>query len=596
MNKLEIINYLKTNNKSGSKTRENHVSKKFPDDYKLIIEIDFVNDWYEKLYCYLYKISEVPKCKCQTCNKKVNFNKFGKGYYGYCSQICKNKDTNFIEKIKENNLIKFGETNPMKCDEVKKKGRITRKERYGSEVYNNIEKCRNTKKERYGDEFYNNREKSKETSLERHNCENYTNREKAKQTSLELYGNEFYNNCEKQWKTNMSRYGVKVYNNKEKAEQTSLLKYCETSYCKTKEHKNKMYLKSIVKTGDKLNLDASMLSFNGIDYTVSGYCKTHNHFTIDKYVLKNRILYGIENICTICNPVSKNASIKEIELREFIESLNIVFIENDRKILNGKEIDIYLPDYKLGIEFNGLYWHSSLKISNDAHLNKTENCETRGIQLLHLFENEWKNKKNIIKSIIRSKLNIIDTKLFARKCEIREIDDNQLVRNFLETNHLQGFVGSNVKIGLFYDNELVSLMTFGKKRISMGNKTVIDGEYEMLRFCNKLNTQVVGGASRLLKYFINNYKPKSILTFADRRYSNGNLYKQLGFEHIGNTKPNYWYFRSHEYILHYRFKFRKDVLIKEGYDSTKTELEIMSERGYSRIYDCGNMKFLLKLV
>jgi hypothetical protein len=186
-------------------------------------------------------------------------------------------------------------------------------------------------------------------------------------------------------------------------------------------------------------------------------------------------------------------------------------------------------------------------------------------------------------------------KIFARKTEIREIDNNKLIRDFLETNHIQGFVGSSVKIGLFYNNDLVSIMTFGKKRLSMGNKLNINDEYEMLRFCNKLNTSVIGGASKLLKYFIKTYSPKSILTFADRRYSQGKLYEKLSFEFIGNTEPNYWYFKAHEYILHYRFKFRKDVLVKEGYDPTKTEQQIMAERDYNRIYDSGNMKFKLIL-
>jgi hypothetical protein len=170
-----------------------------------------------------------------------------------------------------------------------------------------------------------------------------------------------------------------------------------------------------------------------------------------------------------------------------------------------------------------------------------------------------------------------------------------LVRDFLEANHIQGFVGSKVKIGLFYDNELVSLMTFGKKRVALGNKEQIEGEYEMLRFCNKLNTSVIGGASKLLSYFIKTYKPKSILSFANRRYSNGGLYEKLGFKHIGNTQPNYWYFKIHEYTLHYRFKFRKDVLVREGFDKNKTEHQIMAERGYFKIYDSGNMKFKLIL-
>jgi hypothetical protein len=138
-------------------------------------------------------------------------------------------------------------------------------------------------------------------------------------------------------------------------------------------------------------------------------------------------------------------------------------------------------------------------------------------------------------------------------------------------------------------------MTFGKKRLAMGNKTSIDGEYEMLRFCNRLNTQVIGGASKLLSYFVGTYQPKSVLTFADRRYSQGNMYKQLGFNYLGNTKPNYWYFKPSEMVRYYRFGFRKDVLVKAGFDNNKTEHEIQTERGYLRIYDCGNMKFELIL-
>jgi hypothetical protein len=138
-------------------------------------------------------------------------------------------------------------------------------------------------------------------------------------------------------------------------------------------------------------------------------------------------------------------------------------------------------------------------------------------------------------------------------------------------------------------------MTFGTIRIIMGNKINIEGEYEMLRFCNKLNTIIIGGASKLLSYFIKNYQPKSILTFADKRYSQGKLYNQLGFKKISETKPNYYYFKPNDMIRHYRFNFRKDVLIRDGYDSNKTEKEIMFERKYLQIYDCGNMKFELIL-
>jgi len=584
--KNTIIDDLVLNNKTGSKTREVYIKKHYYEAYEEIVKINFTDNWNEKLYVYVNNFNEIPICENSNCKNTVHFKKYSEGYYKYCSISCKNSDS-------KNKLI--GKKNPMKNPVNVKKAKETKKIKYGDENFINLEKAKETKKIKYGDEYYTNREKAKETSLEKYNHENYTNREKAKQTSLEKYGDEFYNNSEKRFKTNMNKYGQKIFNNREKAKQTSLEKYGETSFLKTEEHRNNVYLNSIKKTSKKLGLNINMLNFNGNEYIVSGYCKTHNHFNINKYVLKNRLLYKIENLCTICNPVSKNSSIKEIELREFIKSLNIPFIENDRKILDGKEIDIFIPNYNVGIEFNGLYWHSNIKISKNSHLDKTNDCENQGIKLLHVFENEWMFKKNIVKSIIKCKLGLLNNKIYARKTEIKKIIDNQLIREFLNTNHIQGFVGSKVKIGLFYEDELVSLMTFGKKRIVMGNKENIDGDYEMLRFCNKLNTQVIGGASKLLKYFINNYHPNSILTFADRRYSNGSLYQQLGFEFVGNTEPNYWYFKSHEYVLYHRFNFRKDILVKEGYNKNKTEKEIMIERKFYSIYDSGNKKYILRL-
>jgi very-short-patch-repair endonuclease len=284
-----------------------------------------------------------------------------------------------------------------------------------------------------------------------------------------------------------------------------------------------------------------------------------------------------------CVKCGVNVSKSEKDIIEFIKLLNIDHIENNRNILNGKEIDIYIPDHKLGIEFDGIYWHSNLFLNKNYHRDKTELCEKQGIQLIHVFENEWINKKEIVKSIIKSKLGIIDSEIFAKKCEVREINDGKLIMDFLETNHIQGFVESKYKIGLFHDDELMSLMTFDNKR-------TVNDEYEMLRFCNKLNTTVIGGASKLLSYFIKIYEPKSILTFVDRRYSDGNFYKQLGFKYLGNTEPNYWYFKNNELKQYHRFGFRKDVLVKEGHDPNKTEKQIMRERGYLRIYDSGNIK------
>jgi len=341
-----------------------------------------------------------------------------------------------------------------------------------------------------------------------------------------------------------------------------------------------------------LNIKTRDIVLDKDNITINNYCPIHNKFEINRYNLYNRaIVSKLENICTLCNPISENSSIKEIEIKNFIE--NELNIKTEKIHIENKEIDIYCSDYKLGIEFNGLYWHSELFKDNNYHLNKTELCEQQGIQLLHIFEDEWILKKEIVKSIIKSKLGIICNKIYARKTILKEIDQITC-SNFLNNNHIQGNINAKIRLGLFYDNELVSVMTFGKKRNIMGNnkeKINIDNEYEMYRFCNKLDTTVVGGASKLLKYFIKIYSPKLILTYADRRYSNGNLYKQLGFEFINNTKPNYFYIKMGVLKREYRFNFRKDILVKQGFDLNKTEKNIMIEKGYLRIYDSGNIKY-----
>jgi endogenous inhibitor of DNA gyrase (YacG/DUF329 family)/very-short-patch-repair endonuclease/predicted RNA-binding Zn-ribbon protein involved in translation (DUF1610 family) len=385
---------------------------------------------------------------------------------------------------------------------------------------------------------------------------------------------------------------------KEKIKNTSTLKYGVDNFSKSNLFEEKRKL--LISNGNNFNINRML---NRIDNNVAEYikhdnknvhflCKNcNNEFIINSNLLTSRLANNT-TICINCNKNKSYSNIIDIILNK-LKAENIIFENNNRKILNGKEIDIYLPDYKLGIEINGLYWHSELFKEKNYHLNKTNECEKQGIQLLHIFEDEINNKLKIVMSIIKNKIGIINNKIFARKCQIKEIDNN-ISKEFLINNHVQGNVNSKIKIGLFYNDELVSVMTFGKKRISMGNKISIEDEYEMLRFCNKLNTSVIGGASKLLSYFIKKYNSKSILTFADRRYSQGNLYKQLGFKFIGNTQPNYFYVILSNITREHRFKYRKNILVQQGFDLNKTEHQIMLERKIPKIYDCGHMKYEIK--
>jgi len=285
----------------------------------------------------------------------------------------------------------------------------------------------------------------------------------------------------------------------------------------------------------------------------------------------------------------KKISKEENTLYEYICSIYDKEIQqSNRLILNGKELDIFLPNSNIAIEYNGLYSHyyrpeetkESLIKGKKYHLEKTIECEKKGIQLLQFYSDEWLNKEDIVKSIIKSKLNL-NQKLYARKCEkiiINSYDKNK----FLNENHIQGEDKSKVKLGLIYNNELVCLMTFCKSRF---NKSY---EWELSRFSCKKGINVIGGFSRLLKWFKEEYSG-SIISYADRRYSNGNVYRKNGFNLLRINSPSYYYVDKKYQERFNRMKFQKKNI--GAYDCT--EYEKARELGFNKIYDCGTLTFAL---
>ena len=215
--------------------------------------------------------------------------------------------------------------------------------------------------------------------------------------------------------------------------------------------------------------------------------------------------------CPHCEPNETNF---EVNVQTELESLNLSFDTKNRKIIKPFELDFYIPKYNLAIECNGDYWHSTLVKSSDKnyHLNKTIACEENKIKLVHIFENEWIYNKDIVISRLKNLLGIYSNTAFARQCKIKEVDSNTSTM-FQMQNHIQGNINGKVNLGLFYENKLVSLMTFGKCRFDKKH------EWEMLRFCNKLGWHIPGAAGKLLRYFERNWKPKSLVSYADRRWS-----------------------------------------------------------------------------
>lgn len=296
--------------------------------------------------------------------------------------------------------------------------------------------------------------------------------------------------------------------------------------------------------------------------------------------------------CPMCHASESEA---EVELREFIASIigseNVV--TSDRKVLEGLEIDIFVPSKKIAFEYDGLYWHNEInKPDKNYHLNKTEICERKGIQLIHIFEDEWLHKKEICKSRIKNLLGLTDRKIFARECSVREIE-SPVTKKFLEENHLQGSVNGKFMYGLYYNDELISVMTFGNLRKNLGQAKT-NGEYELLRFCNKANVLVVGGASKLFSYFVKTVKPNRVISYADRRWSLGNLYEHLGFKLSHTSRPNYFYVIRNE--RKNRYNYRKDLLVsKYGCSKEETEHEFCKKQGWYRIYDCGSKVYEWKV-
>lgn len=278
-----------------------------------------------------------------------------------------------------------------------------------------------------------------------------------------------------------------------------------------------------------------------------------------------------------------NSSIKEKELKETIEKLGFQCMSNCRDILpSGKEIDIYIPSKKIAIEFDGLYWHNELNKDKKYHLNKTIECEQLGIRLVHIFEDEWIDKKEILLSMLKNFLGITEHKIYARKCHIKTVNIDEAT-TFLNENHLQGTCPSTIKYGLYYQEELVSLMTFGRTRHFIGN---CNHEYELLRFCNKRNYSIVGAASKLFKHFVKVHTPKSVVSYADRRWSKGKLYDSLGFKLYNKSEPNYYYVIGME--RKNRFNFRKSVLVqKYNCPENVSEHQFCLSKKWYRIYDCG---------
>ena len=289
-----------------------------------------------------------------------------------------------------------------------------------------------------------------------------------------------------------------------------------------------------------------------------------------------------------CPKCGSTESKNEQEIHDFLLSMGIADIQSRvRNIIPPQEIDIYSPSCKIGIEYCGHYWHSDIQKPRNYHRDKWLACREKGVRLITVFEADWELKRPIVESRLKSLFGKSPYIIHARKTLIKEVPVTE-AQNFFEASHLQGKVpGQNIAYGLWHGDKLVSVMSFGKPRFSSKH------QWELLRFSSLLDTNVIGGATRLFKHFILVQAPANIISYCDLRWGNGEVYEKMGFSKAGFSAPNYFYFQSSASKLYSRRKFQKHRLngILENYDAGLSEIANMRANGWSRIFDCGNAVF-----
>ena len=540
----------------------------------------------ERVYYYDNNLLEIQTCII--CNNPTKFDKKHKKFNLFCSDDCQNSDKG-KSIINDKRKDTYSQKTILEKESVNNKRKNTNIDKYGVEnTYQSKElqekmkiKRLDTVRDKYGVDYITQskefKEKSQKTLEENYGVDNPMKSDEIK---------------EKQSESVMENYGVdnpmKSDEIKERQKSSVQKKYGFDNVFQNDKIKREIHIKLKTKyypTFIKL-LKAKKIEpmFNDTDYISLDDDNEPKEY---KCLRCDKVFETVHTkVQKVYCPNHSNSSIAEFELYSEIQKLSPdSTIERNKRFLGTKqlELDIYLPDLKLGIEYHGQYWHSELYKEKDYHFEKYKFFKDRGITVIQVFESEWINSKDIIMSLISNKIGIVKLKVFARNCDIREIVSFDY-RTFLETNHLQGYAPAKIKLGLYMDNELLQVMSFSKPRF---NKKY---DWENIRTATKMNTVVVGGFSRLLKNFSKQYKG-SIISYVDVRYFTGKGYVSNGFTNIGHSNPNYYYFKRNDLILENRMKFQKHKLEKmlDMFDPNLTEHANMLDNGYLRIYDAGNL-------
>ena len=530
---------------------------------------------------------------CKWCGKEFHPKSVRDEYcYDIHFQTCEICGQKFIIDVRRDKTVKTCSPECKKALQLKNRDfqleHIHQKEtlmkRYGVEnsalIPGSAEKAKETSRKRYGTDYYTQteeyKERVKQTSKEKYGVDHFLQNpeviEKRKQTCKSLYG---VDNVSKT--VDVQSKIKKVFNEKYGVDNISQLHI-----------DNLNDWNEFLKDSEKYILD----HFDG-QVTIKQLCK---HFGVCASSVYNNLSPDSMHL------IKRSISYMEEEVIEYLTSIypEIQIETHNRAIIRPYELDIYLPEFNLAIECNPTVTHNSSQsyvekygiIPKGYHKLKTDLCIESGIFLFHIFGYEWTWKQDQLKSMLRNLLSLNTSKIYARNCEVRQIDFDT-AKNFLVQYHRQGFTVSKINLGMYYNDELVSVMTFGKIRGTIGSKSNSTNHWELLRFCSKFNYTVIGGASKIFKYFIKNYNPSKIRSFSDRAHTKGNIYKILAFTPVSVSDANYIWVNFKTDQAFHRINAQKRNLKKflqdDSIDLKKTEKQIMEEHGYVQVFDSGTI-------
>jgi len=475
------------------KIRLNYKNKEHFKNLGYDIDNKFINVRVE----HLNKGSHViVKIKCDECEIEKEIQ-----YFAYIKYLSRSKDSKYrcgkcnqIDR-KSTNIERYGEDSPIKIKEFRDNRNKTIIDKYGTD----------------------------------HPCKNKDVKNKIFNTNLERYGVKYVPLNEeirdKIIKTNYIKYGgvsnLSSRIERDKIEDIMLDRYGFKYSLQIKSIRDVIVERGLITRKNKIKDDyKNIIDIIGTDYTVKCDCGNDHDFVINSYNFYQRIKYGT-TICTICNPIDKHISGLEIDFVNFIkDEYRGDILINNRDIIPPQEIDVYFPDLKVGFEFNGLYWHSDEYKEIEYHKNKIEIANKKGIKLLHVYDDDWRYKKDIIKNDIRRIIN-------PNKSDIEEIFEvnNSIAEIYNYNNNLYGYSTSSINICGTKDNNVVSMMNIKKSK----------NDYEIVRLTGDDNFD------QLFKYFLNKYKPKRVVGFVNKDWSIYNFYERNDFMVENETEPDFHY-------------------------------------------------------